>query len=69
MRSFAFLAAVPVTVWAAAYSEADYDSGRVHDMIMQSKKVGQDGLTVASLWETADNLPDCLECHARAWRL
>jgi hypothetical protein len=48
MRSFALLAAVPATVWAAAYSEADYDSGRVHDMIMESKKVGQDSLTVAS---------------------
>jgi hypothetical protein len=69
MRSFALLAAVPATVWAAAYSEADYDSGRVHDMIMESKKVGQDSLTVASHRRTADNLPDCLECYARARRL
>jgi hypothetical protein len=69
MRSFALLAAMPATAWAAAYSEADYDSGRVHDMIMQSKKVGQDSLSLASHWSSADNLTVCLECYARAWRL
>jgi uncharacterized protein (DUF362 family) len=69
MRSFALLAAVPATVWAAAYSEADYDSGRVHDMIMESKKVRQDRFTVVDGWSSADNRLDCLECYARAWRL
>lgn len=39
MKSFALLAALPATVWAAAYSQADYDSGRVHNMVMQSKEV------------------------------
>jgi hypothetical protein len=69
MRSFALLAAVPATVWAAAYSEADYDSGRVHNMIMESKKVGHDSFTVASRWKSTDKRLDCLECYARAWRL
>lgn len=39
MKSFALLAALPAAVWAAAYSQADYDSGRVHNMVMQSKEV------------------------------
>lgn len=69
MKSFALLAAVPATVWAAAYSEADYDSGRVHEMVMQSKKVSHRHLAKDSHQRYADSSLVCLECYARAWRL
>jgi len=39
MKSFALLSVLPATVWAAAYSQADYDSGLVHNKVMQSKEV------------------------------
>lgn len=39
MKSFALLTALPALVSAASYSKADYDSGRVHNMVMQSKEV------------------------------
>lgn len=39
MKSFALLSALPAAVWAAAYSQVDYESGLVHNMVMQSKEV------------------------------
>jgi hypothetical protein len=39
MKGLTLLAVLPATVWAAAYSKADYDSGFVHEKIMKSKHV------------------------------
>lgn len=39
MKGLTLLAVLPATVWAAAYSKDDYDSGLVHEKIMKSKHV------------------------------
>jgi hypothetical protein len=39
MKGLTLLAVLPATVWAAAFPQADYDSGLVHERIMKSKHV------------------------------
>jgi hypothetical protein len=36
---FSHLAVLLLPAWTAAYTEADYESGKVHEMIMDRKHV------------------------------
>jgi len=47
MKGLTLLAVLPATVWAAAFSQAEYDSGAVHERIMKSKHSAWDSMRAA----------------------